>query len=59
MSDKVKASLAEIMRNPKRPPLTRSEFPQSHNSTTSGHGPPSYRPAATTQEAKGVEEEKT
>jgi hypothetical protein len=31
LSDKVKASRAETMKNPGRPPPARSEFPQSHD----------------------------
>jgi hypothetical protein len=55
LSDKVKASRAETMKNPGRPPPTRSEFPQSHDIGLWAI----YRPAAMAQEAKTVEEEKT
>jgi hypothetical protein len=43
------------MKNPGRPPPTRSEFPQSHDIGLWAI----YRPAAMAQEAKTVEEEKT
>jgi hypothetical protein len=54
-SDKVKASQAETMRNPRWPPPIGREFPHSHNI-----GPwATYKPATTAQEAEVVEEEKT